>query len=63
MLVQEWILCRKLVEVEFQVWAIMWEETQAVHSLPEVVIVDEAQQTLWLPRCDACPFHMATVAL
>jgi len=49
------------VEVEFRVWAFMWEEMQAVHSLPLVVMVDEDQQTLRLPKCDACRFHVVTV--
>lgn len=59
-LVHEWILGRKLVEVEFWVWAFTWEVTQGTHSLPVVVMVGEGQQILWLPERDACPFHVAT---
>lgn len=34
---------------------------QAVPSLPVVVMVDEAQPTVWLHECDTCHFHVATV--
>lgn len=61
MLVYEWILCGKLMEGEFWVWAFMGKEMQAVHAIPVVVMVGEEQQTIWLHKCDACRFCMATV--
>lgn len=53
MLVCEWILWVKRTDVEFWVWARMWDNVEAVPSRCLVLMVDEAQQAVRSHRCAA----------